>query len=134
MTVPRPVPITDDPDTAGFWAAAARGCIGVLFCRGCEAPLHLPAPYCAACDSWDVEWRDVAPSGRLYSSTIAEQSIHPAFPVPYTVVLVELDDLPSVRLVGYLDGRIELEVGAPMVALFDDVRDGVTVPRWVPRP
>lgn len=134
MTLPPPVPVTDDPDTAGFWAAAARGCIGVLFCTACDAPLHLPTPYCAACNSWDVEWRDVAPRGRVYSYTIAEQSIHPAFPAPYTIVLVVLDEVPSVRLVGHIAGRVELEIGAPLHAVFDEVREGVTIPRWLPSP
>ena len=133
MTVdlPPPLPVTDDPDTAGFWEAAQRGCIAVLRCAACGNLLHLPTPYCAGCDSWDVAWQDVRPHGRVYSFTVVEQSVHPAFPAPYTIVLVDLDDAPGARLVGHLPGRADVTVGMPMTATFE-TRDGVSVPQWEP--
>jgi uncharacterized OB-fold protein len=127
----RPVPVADDPDTGGFFEAAKRGAIGVLHCNGCGCVLHLPRPYCHHCGSWDVAWRDVAPRGHVYSFIVVEHGIHPAFPVPYTVLLVELSDAPGVRLIGHLEGAPELEIGDGVVAEFDDVRDGVVVPRWL---
>ena len=127
-----PVPFTEDHDTSGYFAAAERGAIAVLFCRACDGPLHLPRPYCAACGSWDVQWRDVAPLGHLYSWTVAEHQVHPGFPVPYTIVLVELDEVPGVRLVGHLPGARDLAMGMPMRATFDTVRDGAVVPMWEP--
>jgi uncharacterized OB-fold protein len=61
---------------------------------------------------------------------VVEHPIHPAFPVPYTVLLVELDDEDGVRLIGHLDGAPAVEIGDAVVAEFDDIRDGVVVPRW----
>jgi hypothetical protein len=74
----------------------------------------------------------VAPLGHLYSWTVAEHQVHPGFPVPYTVVLVELDEVPGVRLVGHLPGARDLAMGMPMQATFDTIRDGVVVPMWEP--
>jgi uncharacterized OB-fold protein len=128
----KPIPIIDDDDTGGHFAAAQRGAIAIVLCAECTRPIHLPLPRCPACGSWTTEWTDVTPRARVYSWTVVEHPVHPAFEVPYTVVLAELDDYPEVRLVSYLPGRVELEAGEPLAASFDDVRDGVVVPRWSP--
>ena len=125
-------PVEDDPDTAGYFAAARRGELAVKGCRACGAVLHLPRALCPVCGSADTAWRPVAGHGRLYSWTTAEHQVHPAFPVPYTVVLVDLDEVPA-RLVGVLPGRQEqLQVGQPMRVRFDQTPDGTTLPSWEP--
>ena len=100
-TPPRPVPVDDDHDTGGFFAAARRGELVVRVCNGCDAVLHLPRAYCHTCGSWDGRWQPVSGEGRVYSWTTVDHQVHPAFPMPYTIVLVELDDRaggPSGRL------------------------------------
>ena len=82
-------------------------------CNGCDAVLHVPVAYCHRCGSWDTRWQVVAGTGSLYSWTVVAHQVHPAYPVPYTVVLVELDDHPEARLVGQLPGRPALEAGQP---------------------
>jgi hypothetical protein len=138
MTVhQRPLPVVDDPDTAGFWAAARAGEVAVCACADCGAVLHLPRSCCDRCRSFSV-WRAVRPRGRLHSWAVAQYQVHPAFPVPYTTVLVELDDAPEVRLAGYLPGRPDLVAGMPMRAEFVSVpvADGdegeVTLVEWRP--
>lgn len=126
---PRPVPVTDDLDTAGFFEAAAAHQLVVRACRTCQSVLHAPGAYCGACGGWDTEWRPVAGTGTLYSWTVVEHQTHPAYPVPFTLVLVALDDAP-VRLVGHLPGRPELEPGQRMRVRFDHRPDGTVVPDW----
>lgn len=127
----RPIPETADFDTGPFWQAAQEGRIVVSVCASCGHVIHLPRPGCDLCGAADVGWKDVAPRGTVYSWTVVEHPIHPGFPVPYTVVLVQLDDAPEARLVTCIDGRPELQAGMPMRAVFDDVRDRVVVPQWV---
>lgn len=127
-----PVPNVDDPDTAGFFEAAARGRLAVCVCGACGRPLHLPRPSCGTCGASDPRWREVAPTGTVYSSTVVEHAASRAFEVPYTVLLVELDEIAGVRLLGFLPGDRDLDVGTAMRATFDDVRDGVVVPQWTP--
>lgn len=126
----RVLPVVDDLDTGGLFEAAARGELAVRRCNGCDAVLHVPRAHCRHCGSWDGRWESVAPTGTLYSWSVVEHQVHPAFPAPYTVVLIDLDDLPGTRFVGHLPGRPELHDGAHVVADFEELAPGVTQPRW----
>jgi hypothetical protein len=130
-TIRRPHPARD-PDTWGFFEAAARGELVVNACSACGAVLHLPRPYCHRCGSLEVEWRPVSGRARLVSWTTVHQGLHPAFDTPYTVVLVELDDAPGARLAGYLPGEPDLADGMAMEVRFEPAGDDVVLPQWEP--
>jgi hypothetical protein len=56
-----------------------------------------------------------------------------AFPVPYTVVLVEAEDAPGVRFVGSIPGRdTGYYAGMPMEVVFEDMGDASLLPQWRP--
>jgi uncharacterized protein len=126
-----PVPVIDDADTEGFWRAAASGRVQLRRCDACGAVLHLPKAYCHRCGGWETSWHDVRPSGRIYSWTTTHRELRPGFTPPYTVILVELDDAPEARLVGYLPGEPDLAVGMPVAARFEQ-RGDATLVQWVP--
>ena len=128
----RPLPVTDDHDSGGFWAAAREGKLVVRVCAHCGALLHLPRAYCHQCGTWSEEWKEVSGRGRLTSWTVVEHQVHPAFPVPYTIVLVELDDAPGARLIGQLPGAAALIPGQPMEVWFEDAGEGTVLPQWRP--
>jgi uncharacterized OB-fold protein len=132
LVAARILPVDDDRDTGGFFEAARRGELVVRACSSCGTVLHVPRAYCFACGSFDTVWRPVSGRGRVYSWTTVEHAVHPAFPVPYTVVLVELDDHPEARFVGYLPGVPPLTEGQPMEAWFEELDDGVVLPQWRP--
>lgn len=54
--------------------------------------------------------------------------------VPYTLVIVELDDPPGIRFLGTAidSGSEQLRLGLPMEAVFDEVTEDVTLVRWRP--
>ncbi len=93
--LPRPFPIPDR-DTAPFWEAQNRHELTFQRCTQCGTVRYLVGPLCPQCRSFDCEW--VASSGRgtIYSFTVVRHQTHPAFPVPYTVVLVEMEEGPRV--------------------------------------
>ena len=126
----RLLPVGDDRDTGGFFDAARRGELAVRACSTCGAFLHVPRAYCRSCGSWEGEWRVVAGTGTLHSWTVVDHQVHPAYPVPYTIVLVDLDAAPGVRLVGDLPGSPDLHAGMPMRVRFDELADGVVLPQW----
>jgi uncharacterized protein len=127
--LPQLLPVDDDLDTGPFFAAARRGELVIQRCNGCDAVLHMPRAYCRECGSWDTRWQPVSGRASLYSWTVVAHQVHPAYPAPYTVVLVKLDDCGA-NLVGSLPGTPELQIGQPMQVWFEDV--GVVRPNWRP--
>jgi uncharacterized OB-fold protein len=79
----------------------------------------------------------LAPTGVIHSFTVVHYAVHPALAtaVPYVVVMVTLDDDPSVRVVGNLLD-IEpgvVEIGLPVHAVWEARSDGdgeVLLPQW----
>lgn len=130
--VDRPLPVVDDRDTGGFWQAAHEGRLVVRVCAACGALLHMPRAYCHLCGTWSEKWQQVSGRGRLYSWTVVEHQVHPAFPAPYTIVLVELDDVSGCRLIGRLPGAVDLEANQPMEVWFEAVDGDRTIPQWRP--
>jgi uncharacterized OB-fold protein len=128
----RILPNVHDLDQRGFWEAARREELVVRTCVPNGHVIHLPRSYCARCDSFDVTWSVVDGAATVHSWTIVEHAVDSAFPVPYTVALVELLDPASVRFVTHLDGRADLRAGQPMRLWFEHVSDDVVLPRWAP--
>src|SRR3954451_22425475 len=130
----RLMPVVDDHDTGGFFEAAARGDLVVRACSTCGTILHVPRAHCFACGSWEGEWRAAGTTGTLHSFTVGDHQVHPAYPVPYTIVLVDLDDVAGGRLLGHLEGNPDLSIGMPMHVRFDELAEGVVLPNWEPAP
>jgi uncharacterized OB-fold protein len=128
----RVLPVEDDRDTAGFWEAARRKELVVRVCDSCATVLHMPRAYCNHCGSWEGSWKQVSGRGRLHSWTTVTHQVHPSFPVPYTILLVQLEDEPSVRYIGNLPGAPELQEGQELEVWFEELEDGTTIPQWRP--
>jgi len=121
-----------DRETEGFFAAAAEGRLVFRACDDCNHAMHPPMAHCPHCGSWNTRWKDAKGTGKLKSWTTVAHQVHPGYPAPYTVVVVELDDAPEVRLLGHLDGEPALADGMPMRVTFDKLEDGPTLPNWTP--
>ena len=137
-----PLPLPDD-DSTPFWEAAANGELRIQACTACGRLRMPPRPMCPACTSFDSEWRRMSGRGTVWSYGVAHPPLLPAFAeqAPYNVVVVTLDEDPEIRLVGNLIehagaplGAIDptsIVIGEPVRVVFDEVRDGVRLPRWV---
>ena len=95
-----------------------------------------PEVVCKACQSRDVAWVDVPPTGTLTSYARVWHPVHPALAgkLPYLIGVVEL--APGVRMTGNILGdphRTDLVLDAPMHAVFEDHDDhDVTLVQWRP--
>jgi len=80
----------------------------------------------------DSEWVEAKGKGKVYSWTVAVQQFHPAFEVPYIVAIVELEE--GVRIItNILECQpAELYVGMPVVVVFEDVTEQITLPKFKP--
>ena len=126
---PRPVPVTDDHDTGPLFAAAARGELVVRVCR-CGVVSHLPVAYCRHCGGFDCEWTPVSGRATVHTWTRVTHQLHPAFPTPYTIVIVALEEHPQVHMFGHLAGTPEIAAGQPAAVVFEDLGSGVVIPQW----
>ncbi|MGV0835123.1 Zn-ribbon domain-containing OB-fold protein [Mycolicibacterium thermoresistibile] len=131
----RLIPTVVDPASRGFFAAAAEGRLAVLTCPRCGGHTHLPRPRCVHCGEGGLQWREVPPRGRARSWTVVEHQVHPWFPAPYTVVVIDIDDSPGVRLIGYLPDRAEIDENTVLEADFEDLGEDaegnrIALPRW----
>ncbi len=138
------LPDTSEATTAPFWEGCARGELLVQACGACGAWRHPPRPMCPRCRSTDVRWDRTSGTGRVWSFVVPHPPLLPAYTplAPYNVIVVELDDDPTIRMVGNLvataDGDINeidphsITVGEPVQVVFHRI-DDVTLPRWTRR-
>jgi hypothetical protein len=129
------LPALDDRNREFFTA----GAIVVQACRRCGARQHPPEDVCFACQASEFEWVRSRGEGRVYSCVVVEHAIPPrlAERVPYAVALVELDDVPGVRVVGNVVNADphSLRIGQRVRAVFEEVDDAeagvaLRIPQW----
>jgi uncharacterized protein len=131
-----------DEDSEPFWEGCARGELRMQACGSCGRLRFPPRPMCPWCRSFEVEWRALSGRGRVWSFAVPHPPLLPAYAevAPYNVVVVELDEDPSLRLVGNLVegpnaplGGMDpatITIGEPVEVVFDDATDGIAMPRW----
>lgn len=95
-----PLPDTDWPPTAPFWAAAARGVLQVPRCDACARYVWYPEGPCRHCGATERTWTAVSGRGTLFSWSVIHRAFIPQFvaDVPFVTALVALDEDPAVRL------------------------------------
>ena len=96
-----PLPDTDWPPTAPFWAAAAQGRLELPRCRSCGRLCWYPKERCTNCGGSAFSWEEVGGRARLFSWAVVRNVFLPQYreKVPYVTGLVSLDEDPAVRLV-----------------------------------
>ena len=129
------LPDVEDPDAAEFWAGCARGELLVQTCSDCGLRRMPPRPMCPRCRSLKFGWDEM-------SFIVPHPPLLPAYQelAPYNVIVVALEEDPTLRMVGNLvdrpDGAINevdpatIEIGEPVRVVFQRVED-VVLPRWM---
>ena len=141
-----------DAEAAPFWDGAMVGELRVQVCDSCGAFRFPPRPMCPKCRSFDRSWRAVSGRGTVWSYVVAHPPLLPAYAAvaPFNVIVVALDEDPTIRLVGNLvtgpDGTLgeidpaTITIGEPVEVVFHRtvrMRDGddeggvAVLPRWV---
>ena len=128
--------ILPEPDetTRFYWEAAALHELQILRCRRCRTFIHYPRPICPQCDGKDLAPERVSGRGTIYSYTIAHREV-PGRPVPFALVLVELEEQKGLRVLANLLNCAldQIRIGMPVEVTFEDVGGGMTLPQFRPR-
>jgi uncharacterized OB-fold protein len=119
----RPAPVAD-PESEAYWAGARRHELTILRCQGCRFYVHYPRERCPECLSTDLAPERVSGRGTVYSYTLVHRPLTPGFegPLPYALVLVELEEQRGLRILSNLvDCPIErVRIGLPVTVVFED--------------
>ena len=129
--VTRPIPVPNEW-TKPFWDAAKQGVLALQRCQSCRHFQHPPYATCVNCMGIDLKFEPVSGKGRLYTWSVMHMQSITGFEdrVPYTTLLVELDEQPKLLLLSYMEGRDEgLQVGQRCEVYFDQVED-FTLPQF----
>jgi uncharacterized OB-fold protein len=136
------LPDIEDDDSRPFWEGTARGELLIQKCSDCGRMRIPPRPMCPHCRSIANDWAPVSGKGRVWSFVVAHPPLLPAFEefAPFNVIAVELDEDPTLRLLGNLvasgNGAINeidprsIQIGEPVRVVFAKIED-VYLPRWV---
>ncbi len=125
-----------DDDNRPFWEAVDRHELVLQRCSACERYLQPPRPMCPQCHAMDtLEWVRASGRGEIYSyvNFTTDRMAYPAMKVPYSVVLVELEE--GVRLVSNVVDLEpdEVRIGIPVEVVFEDIDDGLTLYKFKQR-
>ena len=111
-----------------FWAACREERLTVQRCRDCGAYVFIPQPCCGECLSDELEWVESSGKGTLYSFSTVYRPQQPSFEVPYTVVVVEIEEgwYMLSNLVGVEPD--DVEIGTPLEVFFEKRSEEITLP------
>ena len=118
--LPRPYPHRDR-DSAPFWEAQDRHELTFQKCSQCGTVRYPIGPLCPDCRSFDFAWIASSGRGTVHSYTVVRHQTHPAFAVPYTIVLAEMEEGP--RLIAQLRAPegTPVEIGAAVRVEWEDL-------------
>ncbi len=87
----RPRPAISD-DTRFFWEGLERGELLIQRCAACGVLRHPPRPACPRCRRFEWDTLRAAGRGSVHSYVVPHHPRLPAFPEPYVVALVDLEE------------------------------------------
>ncbi|HEV8298176.1 MAG TPA: OB-fold domain-containing protein [Acidimicrobiales bacterium] len=115
-----------------YWDGCARGELLFQRCADCHLITHTPALVCAHCSSRNLSWERSAGTGAIYSWTTVWRPQTPAFTVPYTAIVVDMDE--GWQMLSNLIGcePDDARIGMRVQVEFHPLRDGITLPYFRP--
>jgi uncharacterized OB-fold protein len=103
-------------------------------CAACSRLRFGPSELCPVCHSPEAVWTPVSGRGTVYTFSVVHRAPTPAYQAdaPYAIAYVELEEGPRVpaRLVDVAPD--EVAIGMPVMVVFDDVADDLTLARFRP--
>ena len=127
----KPLPQIDERNRP-HWDGAGEGRLMIQACSDCGTLRYPFSTLCAHCHSTKAEWRQVSGKGTVWSWCVFHRVYFKGFEneMPYSVVLVELDE--GVRLYSNLTDvpHEKLRIGIRVRAVFDAATDQVTLVKF----
>ena len=127
MATPRPVMgLYDKP----FWESVRAGKLALQKCMDCATFRYPPGPTCPECLCTDHQWIPLCGGAEIMSWVVFHRGYLPAYPPPYNVIAVKLDEGPT--MVSNLEGAVPdgSWIGRRVTLTYVTMPDGVVLPRF----
>ncbi len=136
------LPFIDD-DSEPFWEGTRRGELRMQQCAETGRLIFPPRPMSPWGQHTEPTWITVSGRGTIWSFAVPHPPLLPQFAelAPYNVILVALEEDPTIRMIGNLVAReggpideidpASIEIGTPVRAVFERVTEEIAMPRWV---
>jgi uncharacterized OB-fold protein len=125
------LPNLNEADTGPFWAATAEHKLTYQVCRECSGVVFYPRAHCTHCTSTDLEWKESAGKGTLYTYSVVRDNRLPGFAelVPYVVAYVDLDEgFRMLTRIVEVDVD-DVKIGSRLTVHWDD-KEGLSLPEF----
>jgi uncharacterized OB-fold protein len=114
-----------NPETEGFWEAAAGGRLLIPKCTACGRVHWYPRRICPHCASSMIEMQEAKGSGEIYSYSIMRRA-----KVPYAIAYVRITE-GATMMTNIVDCDFEhVHVGMPVKLIFKDNAEGYPLPMF----
>jgi len=127
------LPVTDR-GSEPYWSALAEGNLVLQQCRACARRTWPPRPVCSSCQGEDLGWQPVQGTGEVYSWVVTHQVYGSDFAdlVPYTIVLVRLDEQDDILIPGRLRSGVEVFQGLRVRVAPERLSPDLAQVAWIP--
>jgi uncharacterized OB-fold protein len=100
-----------DRESAPYWAALANGRFELQHCGDCGHWTWPARAICSGCHGENLAWEAAQGTGEVHSWVVTHQVYAPDFVdlVPYTVVLVRLDEQDDILIPGRFVPDVDVE-------------------------
>ena len=130
----RPLPRTDEFDTAEIWRKTKDGVLGYQHCDDCGVIVFYPRQHCPSCGGSNLTWQAASGEGTIYTFSVVRQSYHPFFrtQVPYAVAWIDLAEGPRIlsNITGVEDPGA-LQIGQRVKVVWEP-HDELNIPLFEP--
>ena len=114
-----------NPETRGFWEAAAQGRLLIPKCTACGRVHWYPRRICPYCASSAIEMQQAQGSGEVYSYSIMRRA-----KAPYAIAYVRLKE-GTTMMTNIVDCAFDdIEIGMPVKLVFKQSPEGYPLPMF----
>lgn len=108
--------------TTEFWEEIKKGKLVRPVCQDCDNSFFSPQTLCPQCQSDNWKFRESSGKGSIYSFTIVHRPPDNAYPTPYIIIDVELEE--KWRMYSRLleCSPSEVHIGQPVEVSFQEFR------------
>jgi len=125
--LPRPTALSQP-----YWDGSREGSLRLQCCDDCAQFQFYPRLICSHCGGANLTWQSSSGKGQIASFTVVRKGISAAYPAPYIVALVDLEEGPRM-MSGLVDVAPDsVKIGDPVEVTFAEWSDTISMPVFRP--